>query len=186
MENKKNTLVIILVIVIAILCLVIGWLLGSKFADKESEMLNNNIQQEEVKNENVTTDLEENNTEIKLNNYDVSKIQNIEVEIPVKVSTDPEMKKVIINNKEEIKQILLNVDEKKEIGKVPEGISFMFNVKITINYDSDPSVVIIILDNGNVAINQALGVGETSYVEYEIQNKSLATELINIKTKYKE
>lgn len=41
MENKKTGLIIVLIIVIAVLCVVIGWLLGSKFADKESEILTN-------------------------------------------------------------------------------------------------------------------------------------------------
>lgn len=58
MENKKTGLVIVLVIIIAVLCLVIGWLLGSKFADKESEILtnSNNTEEKEEKKDN-----EENN-----------------------------------------------------------------------------------------------------------------------------
>ena len=52
MENKKNTLVIILVVIIAILCLTIGWLLGSKFADKESEVLDDSTPNTEEKEEN--------------------------------------------------------------------------------------------------------------------------------------
>lgn len=47
MENKKNGLIIALVIIIAILCLIIGWLLGSKFSDKENEVLNNSNNAEE-------------------------------------------------------------------------------------------------------------------------------------------
>jgi len=36
MENKKNTLTIILIIIIAILCCIIGWLLGSKVGENNS------------------------------------------------------------------------------------------------------------------------------------------------------
>lgn len=60
MENKKNTLTIVLIIVIAILCVVIGWLLGSKLANDGDDVIdtqtteeNNNQEsnnnQEEVK-----------------------------------------------------------------------------------------------------------------------------------------
>ena len=168
MKNKRNWLFIVFIVVIAILCLVIGWLLGSKFSTVENEGLgdsNNNI--------------EENNSieNIQLKNYDVNIIKNIEVRVPVKDSTDPEMRNVTITSKEQIKSILTNVDDAKEVGKVPEGIGFMFNVVITINYDGDPSTNIIILDNGNIAINKAVGVGETSYAEYEISNKNLAVEI---------
>lgn len=41
MKNKKNTLVIILLVIIAILCVIIGWLFGSRFADKENDIVNN-------------------------------------------------------------------------------------------------------------------------------------------------
>ena len=41
MENKKNTLIIILIIVIAVLCSVIGWLVGSKGG--ENNDLNNPV-----------------------------------------------------------------------------------------------------------------------------------------------
>ena len=51
MENKKNSLTIVLVVIIAILCLVVGWLLGSKFADKESEILDNPTPDTEEKEE---------------------------------------------------------------------------------------------------------------------------------------
>jgi len=60
MENKRNGLVIALVIIIAILCLIIGWLLGSKFSDNENEVLNNSNnteEKEEVKDNEDDTDL---------------------------------------------------------------------------------------------------------------------------------
>lgn len=117
------------------------------------------------------------NNPIQLKNYDINNIKNIEVRVPIKNATDPEMKQITITDKEEIKSILLSVDDIKEVGKVPEGIGFMFNVTIKVNYNGDPSTNIVILDNGNIAINKAVGVGETGYGEYEISNKSLATQL---------
>lgn len=181
MENKKNMLIVGLVVIIAILCCIIGWLLVSK--NEENDSVNDSI----IENNNNVVDKEDNsnntdsgdvsNNSIQLKNYNIDEIKNIEVSVPVKNTTDPEMKKVIMSDKEEIKSILLNVDDIKEVGKVPEGIGFAFNVTIRINYDGDPSTAIIILDNGNIAINKAVGVGETGYVEYEINNKNLATQL---------
>lgn len=75
MENKKNTLVIILVIVIAILCLTIGWLLGSKFADTENEVLddsNTNIEEN-----NPTTEEQNVNIETEFNNFIITKGLNV-------------------------------------------------------------------------------------------------------------
>lgn len=89
------------------------------------------------------------------------------------------MKSTIITNKEEIKNILLNVDNAIEFGENSIGIGFEQNITIKINYGSDPATKIIILDNGNVAINFAEGAGETGYAEYVIENKNLATELTN-------
>lgn len=48
MENKKSGLTLILVIIIAILCCVIGWLLGSKFANTEQNIINNNKEENET------------------------------------------------------------------------------------------------------------------------------------------
>lgn len=42
MENKKNILIIVLVVIIAILCLTIGWLLGSKVGNSEPETNDDN------------------------------------------------------------------------------------------------------------------------------------------------
>ena len=89
------------------------------------------------------------------------------------------MDTITIDNKEEMKQILLSIDDYEEIGKIPEGIGFESNIAITINYEGDPSTSIIILDNGNLVINFAVGVGETGPAEYKIENKNLASELTN-------
>lgn len=179
--EKKNILVIILVIIIAILCLIIGWLLGSKFADTEKDSKLNTEENNKLDvNKNESSSYEETEKDsIELKNYNIDEIKNLEIRVPVKDASEPEMKKVTITDKEEITSILLNVDDTKEIGKVPEGIGFMFNVVITINYNGDPSTDIVLLDNGNIAINKAVGVGETGYTEHEIQNKTLASELIN-------
>ena len=173
---------ILLVIIIAILCVIIGWLLGSNFADTESNIVDNSKPNVEVNNSVADEDntiTGENNDVQNLNNYNIDLIKNIEINVPTKNSSDPEFKTVTLTDKEEIKHILLNVDAAKEIGKVAEGIGFGFSVNIKINYEGDPSTVIVFLSNGNLAINFAEGVGETGYAEYEINNKNFQTELIN-------
>ena len=57
MENKKNGLIIVLVIIIAILCLFVGWLLGEKFSNKESELLDNSTSNTEKKYDKITVDM---------------------------------------------------------------------------------------------------------------------------------
>ena len=73
----------------------------------------------------------------------------------------------------------MNVDNAREVGKVPQGIGFEFSSSIKINYEGDPSTVIVLLSNGNLAINFAYGVGETGFGEYEINNKNFEVELID-------
>ena len=72
MENKKNGLVITLIVIISILCLVIGWLLGSKFSDIEKEGLgdsNTNIEDNNsIDNEKNDTELENNENQLTLSN----------------------------------------------------------------------------------------------------------------------
>lgn len=174
----KNVVIIILSMLVLGLG---GYLVYDKVIDKkiENPTIENNDNVQDNNDKNAVNNGEVSNKPIQLKNYDVNIIKNIEVRVPVKNSTDPETRNVTITDKEQIKSILINVDDVKDVGKVPEGIDFMFNVEITVNYDGDPSTNIIILDNGNVAINKAVGVGETSYVEYEISNKNLAVELTN-------
>ena len=170
---KKN----IVIIIISILVLAMGsYLVYDKLiATKEKNEVKveeNNVEKEEEKNNNEVVTKE-------LKNYDSNSIINIVVSVPILGSNDPEMNSVTIEDKEEIKEILLNVDDKEEVGKVPDEIGFISNVTITINYEGDPSTKIIILSNGNVAINSAVGAGETGYGEYKIENKNLASELTN-------
>ena len=68
------------------------------------------------------------------------------------------------------------MDDAKQIGKI-SAVGFSNNVSITVNYNGDPSAKLILLDNGNVAINYSVGAGETEYAEYSINNKKLAKEL---------
>jgi len=49
MENKKNKLIIFLIIVIVVLCSVIGWLVGIKFTDVEQDIINDNKEENETK-----------------------------------------------------------------------------------------------------------------------------------------
>lgn len=173
MENKKsnNKLVIFLLIIIILLLVGGGFLFYQTLSDKP----NSNLGGSENNNQHLSG--EENNN--KLNNYDLDNIKNVVVEVPILNSQDPEMKKVTITNKDEINNLLLNVDNATEVGKMPEGIGFINNVTISVNYNADPSAKIIILGNGNVAINYSLGAGETGYAEYSIENKKLASELTN-------
>jgi len=177
---KKDILIIKLVVIVLGLG---SYLIFDRIMDKkiENETIENNNSKEENKdgvNKEDNSNQSTNETK-QLENYDINAIKNIQIAVPVKNAEDPEKKNVTLTDKEEIKSILLNVDNVKEIGALPSGIGFVSNVVITINYDEDPSTTIIILDNGNIAINKAVGVGETGYAEFEIQNKSLATELTN-------
>ena len=190
MENKKSGLTLVLVVIIAVLCCTIGWLLGSKIGENgsvnDSTPENNNNMQDNnnvVDKEDVSNNGEGSNNNAgestQLKNYDINQIKNIEISIPEKNAPDLGKTDITITNKEEIKKLLLNVDEPKEKGAVPVGIGFESNVIISINYHGDPSTLIILLENGNIVMNKAVGAGETGYWEYEISNKNLTNELRN-------
>lgn len=67
MENKKNSLTIFLIVIIAILCLVIGWLLGSKVANSEPEIKDENNGFSDVSSEQKKYKAYKQGEEIKLN-----------------------------------------------------------------------------------------------------------------------
>ena len=171
MEKKKETKLIIILIII-IICLSVGGsfvlykVLSSGKTTNIGETNNNNQQLDSNLNNPIT------------HNYNTDQIKNVEVEVPVKNASDPEMKKVTITNKNEIADILSNVTNLELVGKMP-AVGFLTNVTITVNYKGDPSAKIIILDNGNVAINFGVGAGESGYAEYKITNKNLSNELTN-------
>ena len=48
MENKTNGLTMVGAFIIAILCLIVGWLLGGNFADTEQNIINNNKEENET------------------------------------------------------------------------------------------------------------------------------------------
>ena len=181
---KKDVILVVLIVLVLGLG---GYLLFDKVLSnnqtEEKEEKNNqtNDQNENLENsdnnQNINADLE--NDSIELKSYNVDEIKNIEISMPVKDSPDLEMKVVIIENKKEMEEILLNVDEPKEKEPVPYGMGFESNTVITVNYDGDPSTVIIILGNGDVVINNAVGVGETGYTKYEISNKNFEKELLD-------
>lgn len=172
-EDKKNVGIIISLIIFIIISVALGlYLVYDKvIIGEENYQIN-------VEEKNDEEDEKQEGT-LDLINYDINSIKNVEVSVPVLGASDPEMRTTTIDNKEEIKEILLNVDKKEEINNFSNEIGFIDNVTITINYEGDPSTEIIILDNGNLAINSAVGVGETGYVEYKIENKDLALELTN-------
>lgn len=172
-EDKKNVGIIISLIIFIIISVALGlYLVYDKvIIGEENYQIN-------VEEKNDEEDEKQEGT-LDLINYDINSIKNVEVSVLVLGASDPEMRTTTIDNKEEIKEILLNVDKKEEINNFSNEIGFIDNVTITINYEGDPSTEIIILDNGNLAINSAVGVGETGYVEYKIENKDLALELTN-------
>lgn len=57
MENKKNTLVIVLIVIIAILCVTVGWLVAGKFNDSTNGDKNANQTMEENNANSNTTDV---------------------------------------------------------------------------------------------------------------------------------
>ena len=178
---KKNIVIIILVILLLGLS---GYIVYDKAIDKYVDNKMENKDENKIENEvenNVNSDNTFSNevTDLnKLNNYNINNIKNIEVDIPIKSYDGPEKKKITIDNKNEIEEILLNIDNTKEIGAVPE-IGFESNVTITINYNEEPSTLVVIFGNGNVGIDTAVGTAQSEFIEYEIDNKNLSSELIS-------
>lgn len=78
MENKKNTLTIVLIVIIAILCLIIGILIGNKFLNSKEELKNDILTEENVDADNPTKyeDVEDKqniDVETSFNNFIVNK-----------------------------------------------------------------------------------------------------------------
>lgn len=168
MDNKNNKLVSLIVIII--ICLILSGLFV--LYKVLSDVPISNVGGTENNNQQLSGD---NNNELK--NYSLTDIKNVVVMVPLKNTQDPEMKSVVLTNNVEIKKILLNVDAAVYVGKISQEIGFINNVTIEVNYNSDPSVKIIILNSGNLAINYGVGAGESGYAEYSITNKKLAAEL---------
>lgn len=97
MENKKNTLTVILIIIIAILCSVIGWLLGSKLSIPEQNLPEGNNNQSSNSNNDGNNGI--------LLKYIEYKIIN--------------PKKVGYNDKEQWLLVKYNHDDASETGNIP-------------------------------------------------------------------
>ena len=174
---KKNILIGILIVIILGLG---GYLVYDKILNNDQDNQVENIKTEqdletEYMEEKNVDDLD--NDSVELKNYVIENIQSLELELHIENSSGPEMKKVTITDKEEIKEILLNVDNATDIGPVPEGIGYVPDVSITVNYNNEPSTNIDVLGNGNLIIYYSGDVGEIENREYEISNKSLAQQL---------
>lgn len=177
MENKKNIIIGILCVIIVVLIAVIGFIIGTKYADKEKDIINESSDVES------NTEINDNNTEnedtnITFKNYTLENISNIVINKLCDNCIDPEFDVVTISNQNDIKYILKQLDDATLISTISDefGFEFLFNIEIT--YNEDPSTVVIFLDNGNVAINYSVGVGETGYGEYKLSNTNLKNELI--------
>lgn len=77
MEKKKNIIVIVLVTIIAILCGIIGFLLGSELYDENRESVGNTNTEENSKEENSDNQMIEENNEVNIkesfNNFVINK-----------------------------------------------------------------------------------------------------------------
>ena len=168
MKNSSNKVAILLTIVIVSLMLSGGFAIYLILMDNLNENLSGS---------NVTGDqmfgAEQDGY------YDLNNINNMIVEVPKANAGGPEMEEKTITNKDEIKSILANIDSAVLVKKIADGVGFTGNTTITINYNGDPSTKIILLNNGNIAMNLAVGAGENGYAEYSINNKKLEEELIN-------
>lgn len=165
-KNSSNKVSILLTIVIV--CLILGgcFVVYSLLKDNLNK---NNISDNQMSG--VKQDVY----------YDLNNINNVKVWVPKANADGPDMEIKEITNKEEIKSILINIDSAVFVKKIKlsDGVGNVDDTAITINYNDDPSTEIIILDNGNIAMNLAVGAGESGYAEYSINNKKLEEELIN-------
>lgn len=166
--NKSNKVIISLVIIIICLILSGGFVIYSILDDTPKENLGG---------ANISDDQMSGTGQEKY--YNLNNINNIIVEVPKVNSDGPEMENKTITNKDEIKSILANIDGAVFVKKIADGVGFTGNTSITINYNGDPSTKIILLNSGNMAMNLAIGAGESGYAEYSINNKKFEEELIN-------
>lgn len=168
-EKAKNILIIILGMTIVIL---LGIIIYNVTNDNSASRKNDYSKDTEVDKENV--DIE---NEI-LKNYELENISNIVINKPCSNCAEPDYDTIVINNGEDIKQILKSIDDAVSIGTLEEGIGLENLFNIEVNYNGDPTTSIIFMDNGNVAINYAVGAGESNYGEYKVSNPNLKKELI--------
>ena len=77
----------------------------------------------------------------------------------------------------EISEILKILDKAEYVNTIPDEIGFIYPTTIEVNHKEDPSVKIIFMSNGNVAINYAVGAAETGYAEYNLNHKDFETEI---------
>lgn len=165
-KNNNNKVVISLIIILVCLMLSGGFAIYSMLSDDPKTNLGEN-------------NFSENQLSGNKQYYDLNNIKNVVIEVPKAYADGPEMEEKTITNKDEIKSVLTNIDSAVLVKKIDDGVGFTGNTTITINYNGDPSTKIILLNNGNIAMNLAVGAGENGYAEYSINNKKLEEELIN-------
>ena len=114
--------------------------------------------------------------ESKLKNYDLDKISKIILYRSVEVHGDPKRIVLEVNDKQDIEDILEQIDNAKSVGNVPDGIGFESNFMFEIIYNDSTKTTVIFLNNGNLAISKKDN--QNNYIEYEISNANLEKELI--------
>ena len=169
-ENLMKKNIVIIVLTILVLCLG-GYLVCDKTIDSDKDSL------DKITNENEIIEKNQNEN-LQLTNYDLEAVSKIILRNICTDCTEPDYVIVEITDKGEIKSILSKLDKVKLINKMDSvGLNNLFNIEI--EYNGDPSTKIFFLDNGNLAINYSVGVGETSYAQYTIEYSNLKDELIS-------
>jgi predicted RND superfamily exporter protein len=159
---------VIILVVICVICLVsVGVFIFRSTADNE------------FVDSKVETEVNDNQQPTSNNYYDLDNIKNVVVAVAKANVTEPEMIETTVTNKDEIKNILSNIDSAVFVEAITGPFGYMTNTTITINYNNDPSTKIIILANGNIAMDRSVGAGDGGYAQYSLSNKEFESELFN-------
>ena len=177
---KKIFSQVIIIILSIIVVLLAGYIIWDKYAPENNDSINDKDTQinTEEKQEVITEQSDSLNQDIEFKNYNMNNIESIIITTAIEENEEPVEKTHAITKTEEIIEILKVLDTAEYVNDIPEGIGFIYPTSIEVKYKEDPSVSIIFMDNGNVAINYVLGVAETRHAEYSLKHENFETEII--------
>lgn len=178
---KKNASKIAIIILSIIVVVLAGYIIWDKFISFDNGSINNKDSQSNIEEniESVTENKDNTSEDVKFENYNLSNIRDIVITTAVEENGNPVEKKHTITDIKEVMEIIKVLDQAEYVNTIPEGIGFIYPTSIEVNHKEDPSVDIIFMSNGNVAINYAVGSAETGYAEYTLNNKNFEVEIIN-------
>ena len=175
----KNTIIVILSLLVIGLSsyIIFDKVINKNDNKQEQQKLDNSSETENTLEQNSTQQNSEkqatsDNSNVSLKNYNLDEIKNIVITISTEENGDPAVKKYTVEDKDEIKTILLALDDAQSIGAAPDGIGLQGLTSLDINRYQDPTTSVVFLQNGNVLIG-TLGVGESRYGEYKISNTNI-------------